>query len=77
MKTTAIANANIALIKYWGKRNDEIILPQNTNISVNLDGLSATTTVEFDKKYKKDIFILDGKETGIEEIERVYKLWIL
>jgi len=27
MKITAIANANIALIKYWGKRDPELFLP--------------------------------------------------
>jgi diphosphomevalonate decarboxylase len=71
MKASAVANANIALVKYWGKRNDALILPQNSNVSVTLDGLTATTTVEFDAKYGKDIFILDGKEQSGEELERV------
>lgn len=73
MKATAIANANIALIKYWGKRNKELILPFNSNISVTLEGLNTVTTVEFDKKYEKDIFILDGKEQSGEQLERVVK----
>lgn len=71
MKATAVANANIALVKYWGKRNDELILPQNSSVSVTLDGLTATTTVEFDAKNDKDVFILDGKEQSGEELERV------
>ncbi|MBR9682779.1 MAG: diphosphomevalonate decarboxylase [Candidatus Aenigmarchaeota archaeon] len=71
MKFTAIANANIALVKYWGKRNKELILPQNSSISVTLDGLNAVTTVEFDDKYDKDIFILNGKEQTENELERV------
>jgi len=71
MKASAVANANIALVKYWGKRNDALILPQNSNVSVTLDGLTATTTVDFDKGYSKDIFILDGKEQSGEELERV------
>lgn len=62
MKASAIANANIALVKYWGKRNKELILPQNSSISMTLDGLYAHTTVEFDKKYKDDIFILNDRE---------------
>ena len=57
MKITAIANANIALIKYWGKRNEKLMLPNNSNISVAYDKLNTTTTIEFDPKYEKDIFI--------------------
>lgn len=73
MKITAVANANIALIKYWGKRDEKLILPQNSNISVTLDGLNATTTVEFDKKYVKDIFILNDKEQQGDEANRVFE----
>jgi len=61
MKSSVIANANIALVKYWGKRDDKLILPQNSNISMTTDGLFAHTTVEFDKKYDKDIFVLNGQ----------------
>lgn len=62
MKVTAIVNSNVALVKYWGKRDEELILPNNSNISVAYDKLSTITTVEFDSKYDQDIFILDGKE---------------
>lgn len=62
MKATAIANVNIALIKYWGKRDRKLILPNNSSISMTLDGLKTVTTVEFDNVYDKDIFILDNKE---------------
>ena len=50
MRATARANANIALVKYWGKRNEAFRLPMNGSISLTLDGLGATTTVEFDEK---------------------------
>lgn len=62
MKASAIANTNIALIKYWGKRDKKLFLPYNSSISVTLEGLFSHTTVEFDKKYRSDIFILNGKE---------------
>ena len=74
MKATAIANANIALIKYWGKRDEQIILPQNSSISVTLGGLTATTTVEFDEKYTEDSFTLGGKEQTEKELTRVVKI---
>lgn len=61
MKSTAIANSNIALIKYWGKRDQNLFLPQNSSISMTLDGLNTTTTVEFDSKYKEDEVVINGK----------------
>ena len=50
MRATAVAHANIALIKYWGKRHDgdpSLNLPAVGSISVTLDGMSTTTTVSF------------------------------
>ena len=41
----AIANPNIALIKYWGNRDDALRLPANGSISMNLDGLVTRTQV--------------------------------
>ena len=38
---------NIAVVKYWGKRDDELILPLNSSLSVSLDSrvLSSRTTI--------------------------------
>ena len=80
MKATAIANANIALVKYWGKRNRELILPYNSSISVTLDGLFTITTVEFSKKYKRDLIIINDEKLKKDEkdvlghIERIRKM---
>jgi len=62
MKASSISFANIALIKYWGKRNEKLILPYNSSISVTVDKLKTHTTVDFDKKYNQDIFVLNEKE---------------
>ncbi len=62
MKATAKANANIALVKYWGKRDAALMLPQNSSISMTCDGLTTTTTVEFSDKYKEDIAIINDEE---------------
>jgi diphosphomevalonate decarboxylase len=61
-KVSVEANSNIALTKYWGKKNEELKTPYNSNTSVTLEGLKTTTTVDFDDKYDKDIFFLDGEE---------------
>lgn len=72
MKVTAIANANIALVKYWGKRNKELVLPHNSSISMTFDKLNTVTTVKFSEKYNRDVFILDSREfkSGTEQFDR-------
>ena len=54
---------NIALIKYWGKYDEELILPLNTSISLTLNAndLFTQTKVTFSKNYKEDVFILNNK----------------
>jgi len=66
MKATAIANANIALIKYWGKRDKDLILPYNSSISMTCDGLWSKTTVEFGN-YDEDTIIINDEELKKDE----------
>ena len=47
MRATAVANPNIAFIKYWGNRDDRLRLAANSSLSMNLAGLETRTTVEF------------------------------
>ncbi len=61
-KASAIANSNIALVKYWGKRDSKLLLPQTGSLSLTLEGLQTHTTVEFDAKYKEDVLVINGKE---------------
>lgn len=42
---TALARANVALVKYWGKRDEALNLPAVGSISLTLDGLEAVATV--------------------------------
>jgi diphosphomevalonate decarboxylase len=69
MKATAIASSNIALIKYWGKRDENLILPMESSISLTLDEQFATKcTVEFSEKYKDDELWINGK--NYSELEK-------
>ena len=61
MRANALAHPNIALVKYWGKRDLEYNLPAAGSLSMTLDGLETKTTVEFDESLGRDRFELDGK----------------
>ena len=74
MKASSISPINIALIKYWGKRDQDLILPYNSSISMTVDGLNVHTTVDFDNKYTEDVFILNGRE--VEQGSGEYKKYI-
>ena len=54
---------NIALIKYWGKYDDESIIPLNDSISFTLDtdDLWTQTDISYSKDIPADIFILNDK----------------
>lgn len=67
---TARAPSNIAVIKYWGKRDEKLILPINSSISVTLDPehLSATTTVAASPAFESDRLWLNGKVSGCAQL---------
>lgn len=69
--TTAIACPNIAFIKYWGNRDDQLRLPSNGSISMNLDGLHTRTQVAFDPDLPSDELILDSASTQGPALRRV------
>lgn len=62
MIATAVAHPNIALIKYWGKRDEALNLPAAGSLSLTLAGLATTTTVEFDPALETDQINLDGHQ---------------
>lgn len=68
---TAQAFSNIAFIKYWGNRDNELRLPVNGSISMNLDGLFSRTTVSFQPSLPFDELIINGREVVGKGLERV------
>jgi diphosphomevalonate decarboxylase len=60
MQAVAQANANIALVKYWGKRDPQENLPAMGSISLTLDGLSTRTQVKFEPYPGEDVLVLNG-----------------
>lgn len=67
------APANIALVKYWGKRDDELNLPFTSSLSVSLGHLGTETIIE---PASRDEFILNGQpvpeDTGFARRLRAY-----
>ncbi|NOZ84981.1 MAG: diphosphomevalonate decarboxylase [Deltaproteobacteria bacterium] len=61
MKAVAKACSNIALVKYWGKRDAELNLPAGPSISMTLDRLKTTTAVDFQSGGKEDVIYFNGK----------------
>jgi diphosphomevalonate decarboxylase len=73
MKVTARAHTNIALIKYWGKRDETLFLPMNSSLSLTLDQFYTTTTVQFCTHLYTDIFLLNGHLADESESSKVTK----
>src|SRR3990172_30686 len=71
--TTASAQAhpNIAFIKYWGNRDNDLRLPLNGSISMNLDGLTTRTTVSFQPSLPFDELIINGHNITGGGLDRV------
>ena len=68
--TTARANVNLALVKYWGKRDRALNLPATGSISLTLDGLSVEASVAFGGG-EADRVEIDGVEAAGDEALRV------
>lgn len=77
-KATAIAYSNIALIKYWGNRDNALRLPVNGSLSMNLGGLETHTTVEFIPSWSDDeVIIGDTLQTGAARDRVIHQLELI
>src|SRR5258707_14525973 len=65
LKATAVAHPNIALVKYWGKRDDRVILPYQSSLSITLGELEVTTTVQF-AAASEQVELHGGPTQGLE-----------
>lgn len=74
MKVTVKSPANIAFIKFWGKRDPKLNIPFNNSISMNLSDCYTITSVDFDDKLKADRVFIDGNELKDEKKERVVRI---
>ncbi|MDO4903692.1 MAG: diphosphomevalonate decarboxylase [Limosilactobacillus sp.] len=70
---TAKAHTNIALVKYWGKRDQDLILPHTDSLSLTLDEFYTTTTVEFDDQIDADAVSINGEPLSGKAYDKVAK----
>ncbi|MDT9698363.1 diphosphomevalonate decarboxylase [Streptomyces sp. P17] len=68
---TAVAHPNIALIKYWGKRDEHLVLPRVDSLSMTLNVFPTTTSVRLDPDAARDVVTLNGKPAEGEALRRV------
>lgn len=74
---TARAHTNIALVKYWGKADTDLIIPQTSSLSLTLDQFYTDTTVDFDPALTADTVTLDGSrlsDTASQKVRRFLDL---
>ncbi|KAI8050523.1 diphosphomevalonate decarboxylase [Syncephalis plumigaleata] len=70
---TCTAPVNIAVVKYWGKRDTALNLPTNSSLSVTLsqDRMFSKTTAQASPDFIGDKFWLNGVETDIASNPRM------
>jgi len=75
----ASSSPNIALIKYWGNRDEELRLPAADSVSMVLDTPTVEASVEASETWKIQSFHADGSDAPQSEksIERLKKHWSL
>ncbi|WP_405164563.1 diphosphomevalonate decarboxylase [Nocardia sp. NBC_01499] len=69
-EAVAVAHPNIALVKYWGKRDESLFLPVTGSLSMTLDIYPTTTTVRLIDG-PADVVMLNGSTAAPEAHSRV------
>ena len=73
MKVRSRAHPNIALIKYWGKRDPDLNLPDMGSLSVTVGDLTTEVTVE-EAPGPQDILLIEGQVPSPAEGARMIQL---
>lgn len=72
MDNYSLGYANIALVKYWGKKSKNPVLPYNSNISLRLDKLFTKTKIEDSSSGEDEFYINDVKQDK-DEVTKIFK----
>lgn len=66
---------NIALVKYWGKRDEQLILPLNDSISLTVDRLTAETKIRMVQGVGEHTVEINGKPVELSSNKRYQKVF--
>ncbi len=74
--------ANIAIIKYWGKKDSVKMIPATSSISLTLENMFTETEISFVSweealeitGQESDILYINGKLQDKEQIEKITKV---
>lgn len=69
LKVKAVSPINIALVKYWGKEDEELIIPVNSSMSITIDSndMCSVTEIELINSDADDVLILNGKPSEVTQ----------
>ena len=71
LKATAVSFANLALVKYFGKRNIDLNLPAASSLSLTLEPLRTETRVTFSPELKEDTVLINDQPASSAFVARV------
>jgi diphosphomevalonate decarboxylase len=67
MQGIALAQPNIALVKYWGKQPGRDNVPATPSLSITLDSLWTRTRVEFSEAHGQDRLTINGESDRAQQ----------
>ncbi|MCU9534434.1 diphosphomevalonate decarboxylase [Streptococcus sp. CSL10205-OR2] len=68
---SAKSYANIAIIKYWGKKDSQKMIPSTSSISLTLDNLYTETQLSSLEDGKEDLFYINGVLQNEDEHQKM------
>jgi diphosphomevalonate decarboxylase len=63
-------HSNIAFIKYWGNKDNDLRIPSNASVSMNLSELYTETTLSWDDTIETDYLTINGEPASQEAWQR-------
>ncbi len=70
MKRIAVAGPSLALVKYWGKKDEGINLPLCTSVAITLDSLQSRVSIE-DSQKDHDSCTLNGQDASLDSLRGI------